>query len=343
LAGYPAEHGTVGVAALWSAGGTTVAVGQADGHPAVWRHAGGGTWSLVSTAVLGGVAGHLTSVAQGPSGWIAVGAANQNGTVGPAVFGSADGVTWQQLTTLTAVTGREAQFLGVAAGPGGYLVVGKQGTGNAASVGLWWSSDLRNWVNGENNGSAGSYATAAVATANGFVAVGSENDCHTFWTSADGQHWTAHDLAKPSGATTATLTFVAAGQGGQDDRFVAAGVASTSAGDLPIVVTAANDGTHISQTVLFNSPGDPATVTAVAATTDGFVAVGAAGPASAQHAVTWTSKEGRVWTPPTPLRAAGTSEVTALIPTPGAGMTLTASAQRGVTPTLLTIPAPVSR
>ena len=117
LAGYPAEQGTVGVAAMWSAGGTTMAVGYADGHPAVWRHAADGTWSLVSAAVLGAVTGHLTSVAQGPSGWIAVGSVNENGTVEPAVFGSADGVTWQTMTALTALAGSDAQFLGVAAGP----------------------------------------------------------------------------------------------------------------------------------------------------------------------------------------------------------------------------------
>ncbi len=338
LTGYPAERGSVGVAAMWSAGGTTMAVGYADGHPAVWRHAADGSWSLVSTALLGGVTGHLTSVAQGPSGWIAVGSVQANGTAEPAVFASADGVTWQQLTALTALAGGNAQFLGVAAGPAGYLVVGKQGTGNQQAVALWWSGDLANWVNGASSRPPGSVATAAVATTAGFVAVGSENGCHTFWTSADGQHWTAHDLAKPNGATAATLTSVAAGQGVQADRFVAAGFATTSAGDLPIVVTAANDGTHIGQTVL-GSPGGPGAATAVTATAGGFLAVGAAGPANAQHAVTWTSTEGRSWTPAAALPAAGSSEITALA-TPSTGTTLTATAQQGANPAIFTFPAP---
>ena len=338
LAGYPAERGSVGVAAMWSAGGITMAVGYADGHPAVWRHAADGSWSLVSTAVLGGVTGHLTAVAQGPSGWIAVGSVQANGTAAPAVFASADGVAWRQLTGLTALAGGNAQFLGVAAGQGGYLVVGKQGTGSQQAVALWWSADLENWVNGASSRPAGSVATAAVATAAGFVAVGSENGCHTFWTSGDGQHWTAHDLAKPNGATAATLTSVAAGQGGQADRFVAAGVATTSAGDLPIVVTAANDGTHISQTVL-SSAGGPGTATAVTATASGFLAAGAVGPANAHHAVTWTSTEGRIWTPAAPLQAAGNSEITALA-TPSTGTTLTATAQQGANPAIFTFPAP---
>ena len=107
-----------------------MAVGAADAHPAVWRHASDGTWSLVSAAALGGLTGHLTSVAQGPSGWIAVGSMGVNGTVELVVFGSPDGVTWMRMPGLTgsgrqqrAVRRRRGQ------GPGGYLVVGKQGSG----------------------------------------------------------------------------------------------------------------------------------------------------------------------------------------------------------------------
>jgi len=346
LAGYPAERGAVGVAAMWTVGGTTMAVGYADDHPAVWRHAANGTWSLVSATVFGGLTGHLTSVAQGPSGWIAVGSANENGAVEPTVFGSADGVTWQTMTALTALAGSDAQFLGVAAGAGGYLVVGRQEIGNQSYAAMWWSSDLTHWVTGDNNGTPGSFAAAAVAVTDGFVAVGSENDGHTIWTSLDGQHWTAHDLAKPSGATTATLRSVALGQGG---RFVAAGFATSSAGDIPIVVTSAGAAAQVTQVVL-RAPNGPATVTAVTATSDGYVAVGQAGPANAQYAVTWTSPDGLTWSPAAPLRAAGTSEVTALTATPttgtpakgapAAGTTVTATAQHGATPAVLTLPAP---
>jgi hypothetical protein len=318
---------------MWSAGGTTMAVGYADAHPAVWRHAANGTWSLVSASALGGLTGHLTSVAQGPSGWIAVGAMNADGAVEPVVFGSPDGVTWTPQPALTGVAGSDAQFLGVAAGPGGYLVVGKQGSGNQAHVALWWSADLKNWVNGETNGSAGSFAAAAVAVGNGFVAVGSENNCHTIWTSPDGRNWTAHDLTKPSGATTATLLSVAVDQGG---RFVAAGFATSGAGDIPIVVTSADGGAHVTQVVL-TAPEGPATVTAVTATGDGFVAVGLAGPANARHAVAWTSANALTWSTATPLTAAGTSEITALT---DSGTTVTGTAQRGTTPALLTVPAP---
>jgi hypothetical protein len=72
--------------------GTIVAVGSADGYPAVWRSTSGGTWTLVSSLPLvsayPGLAA-LTSVTYGSSGWLAV------GVPGP-VLTSADGTTWQR-------------------------------------------------------------------------------------------------------------------------------------------------------------------------------------------------------------------------------------------------------
>jgi hypothetical protein len=316
---------------MWSAGGTTMAVGYADAHPAVWRHAADGTWSLVSAAALGGLSGHLTSVAEGTSGWIAVGSVNENGTIEPAVFWSPDGLTWTPQPALTDFAGSGAQFLGVAAGPGGYLVVGKQGSGQQAYASLWWSADLKNWVNGGNAGYTDSFAAAAVAVGNGFVVAGSQADCHTVWTSADGRHWTVHDIAKPSGAQTALLNSITADQGG---RFVAAGFATGGAGDIPIVVTSADGDAQPTQVVL-GASGSPATVTGVTATSNGFVAVGLAGPANAQHAVEWTSQDGLTWTTATPVTTAG-GEITALTDN---DTTVTGTVQRGSDPSVLTIPA----
>jgi hypothetical protein len=330
LAGYPGRHGSVGVAALWSAGGTTMAVGYADAHPAVWRHATDGSWSLVSAAVLGGLTGHLTSVSEGPSGWIAVGSMNQDGTVEPVVFSSPDGVTWTPRTALTNLAGSGAQFLGVAAGPGGYLVVGRQGTGKQAYASLWWSADMKNWTNGGSSGYTNSFAATAVAVGGGFVAAGSQADCHTVWTSTDGQHWTVHDIARPSGAQTATLRSIAASQAG---RFVAAGYATSGGAALPIVVTSADGGAHITQTVLGTPRGDQATVTAVTATSDGFTAVGVAGPANARRPVEWTSTDGVTWSAPTQVTGAGAAQITALTDT---GTMVTGTAQ-GTSPSVLTI------
>jgi hypothetical protein len=308
-----------------------MAVGYADGHPAVWRHATNGNWSLVSAAVLGGLTGHLTSVAQGPSDWIAVGSMNAGGTVQPLVLGSPDGVTWTPRPALAGLAGSGAQFLGVAAGPGGYLVVGKQGSGSKERAAFWWSGDLKNWVTGTGLGTP-SYAAAAVAMNGGFIAVGAMANCHTIWLSSDGQHWTEHDLAKPSGATTASLRSVAAGPGG---RFVAAGFAVGGAGDIPIVVSSADGGVHVTQAVL-SAPQGPATVTAVTATGTGFVAAGLAGAGKAARAVEWTSRDGLTWSAATPVAAAGADQITALT---DSGGTVAGTAQRGTGPSVVTVPA----
>src|SRR5579863_8488070 len=174
LTGYPGEHGAAAVAALWSAGDTLMAVGYANGHPAVWRHSAGGAWSLVSATMFGGLTGHLTSVTHGPAGWIAVGSAIEGGSAAPVAFWSPDGVTWSPLPSLTALAQTDAQFLGVASGPGGYVVVGRQGTGTAAYASFWSSANLTAWASGASSGSAGTVAAAAVAVGNGFVAVRSE-------------------------------------------------------------------------------------------------------------------------------------------------------------------------
>ena len=200
LAGYPGGRGGVTVAAMWSASGTIVAVGMADGHPAIWRRALNGGWPLVSAADLGTMSGHLTSVAHGPSGWIAVGSVTASGVAQPMVYTSADGVTWRTVPSLTAMTRSDAQFLGVAAGPGGYLVVGREGTGKQKFAQLWWSGDLANWTAGGSSGYHNSLAIAAVADGDGFVAAGSQADCHTIWTSPDGMHWTTHDVTRPARA-----------------------------------------------------------------------------------------------------------------------------------------------
>ncbi len=333
---------------LWSGGGLTIAAGYADDHPAVWRQAPDGNWSLVSRATLGRLPGHLTSVAEGPQGWLAAGSAQVNGTVEPVAYQSADGVTWTPLPALTTQAGDGAQFLGVAAGPGGYLVVGRTGSGSDAAAALWWSGDLESWVNGDS-GNAGSVAAAAVPVGNGFAAVGSELSCPALWISPDGKRWTGPDLAPPDGAQSATLRSVTAGSGG---TVVAAGFAVKDGRDLPLVVTSTGGGEHVTQIVL-SPPAGPAavstaTVTAVTATSDGFVAAGESGSGSGQRAVAWTSEDGLTWSAATPLRGAAASaggKVTALTDTSAAtggtgAPAVTGTVQQGATTALIPVQGP---
>jgi len=337
LAGYPGEHGAVTVGSMWSASGVSLAVGTADGHPAIWRRAANGSWTLVSAATLGTLpgTGGLASVAHGPAGWIAVGAASEGGATAPVVLTSSDGLTWRPAATLEALAGAGTQFLGVAAGDGGYVVVGRQMNGGRTFAVLWRSADLRQWAMADNGGLDGrvlaSTANAVVATADGFIAVGSHGAVQSVWTSPDGLNWTLRNVPAPSGADSATLSLVAA----TGTRVVAAGYAATAAGDIPVAVVSADGGATWQQTVLPATGGAGAitalTTTAIPAGGNKFVAAGLVGPHGAQRPVTWTSPDGQTWSQPAQT---GTSEITALTPT---GTTVTGTAQRGTTPAALTI------
>jgi hypothetical protein len=329
----------VTVSSITSAGSVRMAVGAADGHPAIWRHAASGAWTLVSAASPAVYRRpgdeRLTSIAHGPAGWIAVGGAVSGADQQPAIVTSADGVTWHALDAITALARLDIHVTAVTSGPDGYVVVGSQVSHHMTVAAMWWSADLRAWHQGSNGGLDGHilpssvYAVAAVPA--GFVAVGTHGDCHSIWTSPDGRHWTVHDIQVPAGATSAMLSQVAV----NGARVVAAGYALTRAGDIPIVVVSADGGRHWHQSVL-TAPGGLGAVTALTAAGSGFVAAGQAGPPHARRVVTWSSRDGLTWPAPTPA-SAGTHEITALS---SAGHTVTATAQSGAAPTLLTLRAP---
>ncbi|HEY6295410.1 MAG TPA: hypothetical protein VIX15_07075, partial [Streptosporangiaceae bacterium] len=126
------------------ADGEQVAVGSADGYPAIWRRTlGASSWTLVTSLSLVSGASDLASlesVTHGSAGWLAA------GTPGPVIFTSTDGITWQ------AASGNIQQDLaGVAAvatasGHGGYLIDGKLvGAGGICVADDWFSTDLTSW------------------------------------------------------------------------------------------------------------------------------------------------------------------------------------------------------
>jgi hypothetical protein len=335
LSGYPGQRGSVTVASMAATAGVTLAVGTADGHPAIWHRAPNGSWTLESAATLGALTGAagLVSVAHGPAGWIAVGAASDGGATVPVIFASADGVHWQPLTALADRAGAGTEFLGAAAGSAGYVVVGRQMARGRTFAVLWYSADLQTWT-ADNNGGldgrlAASTANAVVATTSGFVAVGSHGADQFMWVSSDGRHWDLNYVAVPAGAASATLRSVAA----TGTRVVAGGYAATPDGDIPVVVVSADGGGHWRQVVL-KAPSGLGVITALTATPNGFTAAGVVGPRGSQHAVTWTSPDGLTWS--APVQAAG-REITALTAT---GTKVTGTAEQGTTPTLVPLPAP---
>ena len=229
LSGYPGQRGTVTVASMMAAGGVTLAVGTADGHPAIWRRASNGSWTLESAAALSAVTGSagLASVAHGPAGWIAVGSTSDGRATGAVVLASADGVQWQPVSSLAAQAGTGTEFLGTAAGRSGYVVVGRQMVAGRTFAVLWYSADLRSWTADNNDGLDGRLAASTVnavaATSGGFVAVGSHGADQSMWVSSDGRRWNLDYVSPPPGAASATLSSVAA----SGTQVVAGGYAAT--------------------------------------------------------------------------------------------------------------------
>lgn len=336
FAGYPGQHGTVMVNSIAAAGGTRLAVGAADGHPAIWRRAADGSWTLISasSSAVSQRPGmeSLLSVAHGPAGWIAVGAADFQGSQQPVVLTSADGATWQAVNS-TAFTAPGISVMGVTASQNGYVVVGKQVSNGRTFAAMWWSGDLRNWTGGSNGGLDGRLKSSAVyavgATATGFVAAGTHGGCHTIWTSADGKNWSVYDVPRPPGATDALLQQVAV----NGTRVVTAGYVVDQAGDAPVVVVSADGGKTWRQ-ILLSAPGGVGAVSTLTAAGNGFVAAGVAGPAGAQHAVTWSSPDGITWSAATPVSA---GQITALS---AVGAVVSGAAQRGAEPSVVTFAAP---
>ena len=337
--GYPGQRGTVTVSSMASAGSVRLAVGAADGHPAIWRHAASRAWTLVSAASPAVYRRpgdeRLTSIAHGPAGWIAVGGVVSGAVKQPVVVTSADGVTWQAIDAQAEFAGPDSYVTAVTAGPDGYVIVGRHVSGHMTFAAMWWSADLRDWRQGNNGGLDGhilpSSVYAVTAVPAGFVAVGTHGDCHSIWTSPDGLHWTVHDIRVPAGATSAMLSQVTV----NGARVVAAGYAVTRAGHIPIVVVSADGGRHWHQIVL-TAPGALGAVTALTAAGPGFVAAGQTGPPHAQRPVTWSSPDGLTWPAPAPA-GAGTHQITALS---AAGHTITGTAQSGADPTIVTLRAP---
>jgi hypothetical protein len=336
FAGYPGQHGTVMVNSIAAAGGIRLAVGAADGHPAIWRRAADGSWTLISasSSAVSQRPGtdSLLGVAHGPAGWIAVGATDSQGSQQPVVLTSADGATWQAVNS-TAFTAPGISVMGVTAGRSGYVVVGKQVSNGRTFAAMWWSGDLRNWTGGSNGGLDGRLESSAVyavgATATGFVAAGTHGGCHTIWTSADGKNWSVYDVPRPPGATDALLQQVAV----NGTRVVTAGYVVDKAGDAPVVVVSADSGKTWKQ-ILLTAPGGVGAVSTLTAAGNGFVAAGVTGPAGAQHAVTWSSPDGITWSAATPVSA---GQITALS---AVGAVVSGTAQRGAEPSVVTFAAP---
>ena len=283
--------------AVAAAGDVQVAVGSADGYPAIWRRQGAGSWMLVSSSALTSGQDHLaalTGVTRGPKGWLAVGAP------GAVAFTSADGVTWQPAAGNIAQDLAGVSSAAIAAGPDGYVIAG-------GSAGLWWSPDLTSWSRA--SGMNGGQLHAVAADAHGFVAAGSRNGKPAAWMTSNGQSWTASVVPLPAGASSAVLQQVAV----RGSRMAALGQATVDGDVVPFAVLSVDGGANWVQ-VPFAAPGPDTTFTALIASSSGFTAVGEYGPAGQAAPAAWTSANGAAWARTQLNGLTGAYRITALAP-----------------------------
>ncbi len=293
-----------------SPAGTMVAVGSADGYPAVWESPPGGTWRRVSSLSL--VSAYpgltaLTSVTYGPSGWLAAGAP------GPVVLTSANGTTWQRATGGIEKDLGQASAVAVAAGPAKYSIAGRPAGPDSASVAdVWWSPNLTSWTKAQDmNVMSGPIQVLAVAAdPHGFVSAGSHNNQPAVWTTSDGKLWTTIDLARPAGASSAVLQQIAI-----NGNHVAALGQEIKAGAAVPFAEQSSDGGASWRQVPFSPPGPNTVITALTADSGGFTAAGQYGAPGQQTVATWTSATGMTWTPApvSGLGGGGSHAVTALV------------------------------
>jgi hypothetical protein len=294
LAGYPGQLPPAGTPRLTvnaiatNDDGQRLAVGSADGHPAVWSQGARGTWTLVTALPARSDVAALTSVTYGPAGWLAV------GVPGPIVLWSANGTTWRSAPGSVAADLGKVTVVSAAGGPGGYVILGKLAVPGHGCVGdTWWSRDLTSWTRARDvHDTTGSSQTLAVAAvADGFVSVGSHDGKPTAWVTSDGKTWRTIVMPGPANAQLNQIAVIG-------DRVVATG-GSDGSGAYPtpaFAVSSADGGASWRQEV-FQLPRPGTVVTALAAGDGAFVAAGQYGTPGLQQVALWKLPAGAgTWT-----------------------------------------------
>jgi hypothetical protein len=337
--------------------GGQVAVGQADGVPAIWSRTPGGRWSPAAAGTSASWRGQgpgLTSVVHGGAGWLAVGGeggpAAQLGAVGtldsasapgsqqPVVMTSADGRAWDPAAGGGPLAGPGLTLAGAAAGRSGYVVAGVHDVHGQRMAALWWSANLSTWVpegwwTGSARGGVSSALLAVTAGPAGFAAVGAVGARPAVWLSRDGQGWHVRSLPPPAGARSAVLQRVAI----RGSSITAFGTQARPSGPAPFAVVSVNGGRTWRESRV-PVPSRPAGVTALVTAGGGFLATGTLGYGSDQDVIVWWSHDGLTWHAVRPpgrlLRGPRAQQITGLSMSgdmlTGVGYTATGSGQHPI-------------
>jgi len=337
------------VNAIAASNATQVAVGGADGFPALWVSVNGGsTWARSAGATPATLARpgaqQLTGIAHGTAGWLAAGGTETTTPEHPVVLGSVNGRTWTALDGAAAFAGQGLVTTAVAAGPGGYVIVGHESAGGRTIAAAWQSAGLTGWQRaagaqpGALDGAGNRQMNAVTATGQGFVAVGSAGSRPAAWRSANGRAWSLVTLPLPASAVSAELQFTAA----NGNTVAALGTEVTAAGQrIPFAAVSADGGAEWAETPLPVPRGAAgAAVTSLTAAGGGFTATGTYGAPGGEDVVVWTlaptAGPRATWTAATPegmgLAGPGTQAITALTATgstlTGVGFTATPASER---------------
>ncbi|MGN9840918.1 hypothetical protein ACTMTI_22620 [Nonomuraea sp. H19] len=284
---------------IFSFAGRYVAVGSASGDAGLWTIKDWQSWKSMS---LGGPGRQrLEDVTHGSRGWLAVGGTETNvGLTDPLLVTSGDGESWKKVEISgDLVRQREHSYLAatvVTAGKQGYVLAGEDrdqaGTAGAA---LWFTADLRKYTRSKKlpQGGSGVRIHDAIATADGFVAVGgsgtADHESSVVWYSEDGVNWSPRTRVVPPDATSAGLRQITTYQ----DKLVAIGTALTGGSRRAFAAVSADDGATWETAWL---PADQAAaVYDLAAAPEGLVAVGWHGVPGEGDSAAWTSQDGLSW------------------------------------------------
>jgi hypothetical protein len=268
------------VKAIAAAGGERLAVGSADGYPAIWKQSPSGSWTLVTKPgelPAQSAPETLTTVTHGPAGWLAV------GVPGPVVLTSADGTTWRSATGSIVAHLGKITAVSAAAGPRGYVILGRLAVpGGACVADVWWSPDLTSWKQAHDvNGTDGSSQTLAVAAlTDGFVSVGSHNGKPAAWVTSDGTTWRTIFLTGPANAQLNQIAVIG-------KQVVATGGSDGQGAGSAAFAVSSPDGGATWQRADLRLPAPGTVVTALASGKHGWFAAGQYGTPGRPRVVVW--------------------------------------------------------